>query len=368
MVAIPVVLSYFIRNTKMSSRRFYVLHFLLLVLAAFFGRDENEGFFNCVIVAIMIGYSSFVKFKSISKSKECPGWYFLFVMLMAYFSGIGYGTIFVSQVSIVTSILFVVGHIIYQNTFRLDLVFFENANTSNFPAKQLKTVNNFVVALTVMGVVLVMMLGLLLGGGDFGFVMTLLKAAIRGIATFVIWLIWLLGKTQKKSDMSEEPSYEPSTEQEVFSQEYIIPEGDLEKWINAAIIVIAVITLIVIFVAIFKKLNRFMSSKLDVLEDGDTIEFIKNSDYVEKYHKGKSNDKVKYASINEKYRRLYKKKVLNTIKKKKLDKPDTSLTPSELTDMYISNEEEKSSLITQYYEKARYSNEVLKDDELKIIR
>lgn len=71
------------------------------------------------------------------------------------------------------------------------------------------------------------------------------------------------------------------------------------------------------------------------------------------------------GSENEAVRQLYKKSVVKSLKK---EKPDTTLTPEELTRKTITEDVSLSEQITGLYEKARYSNEAVSKDETKQLK
>lgn len=71
------------------------------------------------------------------------------------------------------------------------------------------------------------------------------------------------------------------------------------------------------------------------------------------------------GSENEAVRQIYKKGVLKSLKN---EKPDTTLTPKELTRKTITEDISLSEQITGLYEKARYSNDPISKEETKQLK
>ncbi len=371
MVMVPVVAAHVIRNNVQGNGKFYFFHILLLAMAVIFARDENEGFFYFIVVAVLVGYSSFVRFRATSQLKECPPLYFLVVMLAAYASGKGYGTPIVSEVSVAVSALYVPCYLVYQNVARLDRVFEENRDTANFPRRQLSLVNQYIMVLAVAGILVAMGIGLFVGGGSFGFIAVPLKALARGIAYLIIGFIVLLGKFQKNGDYSDTDMSGGDEGEEFGGMGLAMPDGDLQKWINAAIIVAAILIIAVLVVLLIRALNNVMKSRMCMAVNGDKAEFIRDGDRVEALRPGRAGrprGMSGRASANQRFRRLYRSMILKNVRKNGLKSPDPSMVPSELTRSYLKGDDGRLEAITQYYQKARYSREEVDEAAIQALK
>ena len=75
---------------------------------------------------------------------------------------------------------------------------------------------------------------------------------------------------------------------------------------------------------------------------------------------------------NIQYRKLYKKYARSKkyMTKNKLSgvKPDKEMMPDEITRKLITDDEEKSSIITKNYEKARYSDSEVSKEDIEFLK
>jgi len=357
-----------LRHVKMSNRRFYIGHIVLAVAVILFGRNDNESFIYFVIAFVMINYSSFVMFKTQRSDRERPSYAFLLVMAAAYISGAVYGYAVVQNTAIAAAAGFVLLSVAHKNMFALKQVTAENVSTVNFPLSQITRVNKWILAATVILMAAAMLIALAAGGGRFGFLGDAAIVVGRYVAIFIIWLIEMLGKLTKSSSSGGQTAEDDGGDDILSYMTADNENGDIEKIINAAIIVVAVIIVIFAIIAVIKTVNAFMQGHKTVTEGRDEIEFIKKDVKKIRIVHTDRREQDSAASIDEQYRRLYKKAVRRTMKKTGKKSLPASMTPSDITLENITRDEKQAQDVTRAYETARYSPESVSKQDIDRIK
>lgn len=368
LLVIPaVVLAWCMRHIKISNRKFYMAHAIPVIATIIMGRSDNEKFLICILMLVLAGYSSYIMYRNEHADKEKPSYVMLAVMLFAFISGQSYGSKIVVYTAIVSTVVFVILSVLYDNLFRMKLVFRENAEMSDFPARRLIKVNVCIMVFTVLAILAAMFISGRIGSGDFTFLSRFGAAVARVVAIFVIWIIEMLGKFQDRA-----PQGAPRPEEDVSDRilEYMTEgsDGTIERLINAAIAVIAIIILIAVFAALFRALNRFMRKERVKTEGNDVIEFIKDENRESTIRTRKVRKERQAVSDNDRFRKMYRRAVKKGMRKNGTKTLPASMTPTEITDSNITKETALSAKITNAYEIARYSNESVTKEQIETLK
>lgn len=359
---IPVVIFYFLRQKNLVNRSFYILHGIVFVLMVLAGRTDNEKFFIAILMLFIIGFSMQAKYRSTRPDKERPAYYLAAVMIYAYISGKVYGSDYVIMTAIVLLFVYVLLSVLHNNIFRMGLVYSENSKTANFPGRQLNKVNSFIMIITLVLMTLAMLVVFGIGKGHFWWLTDIIIVIGRIFIYLFLWFLELLGKLQPKASSDKKEVFEEG--EDILTYVTGNSDGNFEKIMNAFIIFAGLMVVIISLYFVFKYLHYYMRKKEAVKEGSDTIEFIKNKDSYD-FRKKTLRSKEILKSNNEKFRQRYKKTVLTRIKKEKMSAPNNAFMPSDITKGYITSEDSKSELITEIYEKARYSDEEISGEEMK---
>ena len=117
--------------------------------------------------------------------------------------------------------------------------------------------------------------------------------------------------------------------------------------------------IIYILVHYIKNFNRTKKQGFDI------VEFVKPKEEKEYVKKAYTKNHYKESKSVKSVRKIYKMAIL---KGTKGDVPDCSCLPSKLTKDNITEDEIKAAAITQIYEKARYSEEKITEEETDLIK
>lgn len=368
MVVIPAAAAWYLRHRKISNRRFYLCHAFLLIAAFLAGRNDNERFFYCILMLLLIFYSSYVMYKNERPDKERPTYFVLVIMVAGLIAGKNSQNEVIINTSLATAALFVILAVIYDNIFSISLVFSENKNTVNFPDRQFLAVNRYIMFITVVVMLAVMALMSEAGNRDFSFLGEFGIVIGRAAATFIIWLIELLGKLQGKTVESQErPEGDASDELLGYFTEGN-GDGSIEKIINAVIIVAAVIIIAAIITALIKVINRYMRRDHIKQEGNDTIEFIKKGESKSRIPSEKKRREASVSTDNEQFRKLYKRYAGRGMRRLWKGEIPVSMTPTDITIKGIVSDESEAEEITRAYEIARYSEASVTKDDIKNLK
>lgn len=366
-VVAAVIFMWILRHIKISKRKFYICHAIPAAAAVIMGRSDSESFLTCILMLLLAAYSSYIMYRSERPDKERPSYFMLAVMLLAFVSGGTYNSGIVIYTSVASTAAFVVLSVLYENLFRMKLVFRENQNMSDFPAARLIKVNGFIMLFTLLVMLAAMFLFKKAGSGDFTFLSSLGIAVGRAVATFIIWLIEMLGKFQ---DKAPEGQPVPDNDTKDMLLEYMTSgsDGTIEKIINSVIAVAAIIILAAAFIAFVRAIGRFMRKEQAKREGNDIIEFVKDETKESTVKTDKAKTEQPVSSDNERFRKLYRGAVKKQMKKDKRKSLPVSMTPADITNSNITSKAPYSDEITAAYETARYSQESVTKEQIEQLR
>lgn len=249
---------------------------------------------------------------------------------------------------------------ISNNVHKLEDLLRIHSDNSSFPLREIRRINGLIIASITLLIVLAAALfyagdySQVNGGFAIGFVI-LFKNIMR-----IILFLW--GHTGKESSYTE-PVKETEAETKTFKNrlegqnvENPFPEALAEAF-GALLAAIVIVTIIYIFVTYLKNYKSAKQVKLDY------VEYIRPNETKERDKKSQKTVKQKESREVRSVRKIYKKMVLDS--KKKID---SRLSPSQITKAYITDLDSSSRKITQIYEKARYSENAISDEEIDFLK
>lgn len=259
------------------------------------------------------------------------------------------------------SILFVLLALIHNNANYMYQIFQLNKDKADFPAGQLKYVNKYV---NIISIVLIMISMLAFYNGQYGNMFSLVQSGAYQIARFLVGaFLFLLGLGGSDGEIKE-PIEEKKDSQDFFDGtklEYTdspIMEAIAET-LGFLLILAIFAGIIYILVHYIKNFNRTKKQGFDV------VEFIKPKEEKERIKEVSEKNSYKESKSVKSVRKIYKMAVL---KGTKGNVPNLSSLPSKLTKDNITEDEIKAETITQIYEKARYSEEKITEEEINLIK
>jgi heme/copper-type cytochrome/quinol oxidase subunit 1 len=142
---------------------------------------------------------------------------------------------------------------------------------------------------------------------------------------------------------------------------------------NALMEVAAITAIIGIFIWIIYAIVKYAKNFGRSLDDDvDEVEYLNKASEKEQYGIKPEKEREPADKNNIQYRKLYKKYARSKkyMTKNKLSgvKPDKEMMPDEITRKLITDDEEKSSIITKNYEKARYSDSEVSKEDIEFLK
>lgn len=359
---IPVTIAaYFARRYIKSSEAFILVHILFVVGAFFIGTGEREKFIiTGIIVALCIVSMVFRSHKDEKGHEKIPAAY-IFVFLIEYYSGYASQNGVVMEFTIWCAVLYVILYLLYINFTRLEDLFFINSGKANFPEKRITSTNVIIMCFSTFAVLIGM---LLFYSGPFGNIFVILKNA------FLKFLSWILKFFLKDTGEEIESEFEytlPTEESESETESNAKPvEMPFKDFLNALLVIIGIVLVAVIVVLIVIAIKKALTNVVNMRStDADEIENIdEDIDERAESPKKKRRDEINDTDLNLKTRKIYKKHVKSAQNTK--GAPHNSDVPSDITQLFADGED--ADMVTDIYEKARYSNETVTKDEVEIVK
>jgi heme/copper-type cytochrome/quinol oxidase subunit 2 len=387
-ILVPIVLMYILRHKVRIFFLFVFIHLFIPVGLMLLGNNTDERVLFFIIGGIMISYSIRLKSRMIEKttltnkadiegnsldedqeerrrilvSSERISIWLVSVMALGYFLGAVQHISMLMEIEAVLTVIFVIGQVLYNDFKQLNNVYILHGNKSEFPHQQIRRVN-FVM---IIGVVLLVLLGMLLFyNGKYGNIFTILGDAFLSLLGPIVWFILfvmrLLGKMSNTMQVPQEET--TSTADELTTLDVEPPQNHPAMNAFAAAVGTLIVCAIIVFaiLMIVRFARRFKRARQD---GNDFIENVKEEKKKNKFTHTKHIIK-KETSNQSKARKVYKNRVKKGFGK---SAPDKRLIPEELTKKAITDNEEVAGIITDIYEKARYSDQEISREELENIK
>ncbi len=386
-VAVGVIVGFLARKFVNRFFIFMLIHALLIAAAALGGGDGAGIGINVCVMIIFSAYSINLKNQAIDRSDfiSTPTWGiveeeeqkeaalrsmvagervhmgFLAVMFVGYLVGSVNESLITMNIEMALGVIFILLQIASRNFQRLFEVFSLNIRKNDFPAKQMWSVNKFV---NVTVIILVFIGMAVFYNGEYGNLFSILGSFFSAIVKYLVRaLIFLLGIFGKEGGTSQvvTQTYTEATEETVILEE---PQGS--QVLDALFYAVGFVLILAAVLAMLYMIKRYVSNFNKSRKQGmDYIEFIKDNGEEVETQRDESIKRKRTTREERNVRKLYKKRVLKGARGKELD---LASTPSELTRDNITRDDEIADTITYIYEKARYSDEKITDDEIKIMK
>ncbi|NLK93807.1 MAG: hypothetical protein GX275_01260 [Clostridiales bacterium] len=261
-----------------------------------------------------------------------------------------------SKIILFLGLAFILFYILYYYSRNILGFFHNNSHLKNLPIKEIVTHNMIMLLLLFVVFFIVIILSFYFNLDNV--FLAILQGIWSAIAFILRKIIYLITGTSK-----ELPEFTPTEDTPITSYDFKTPKEDfavsqrIYKFFTFVIFATICIFIIYLIYNFFK--NNFKKNKLQT----DNIEFINpknksinNSNKLTSYFFDTLNIK---GNNNIKIRKIYKNKL-----KKNKELTKKVLTPRELYNkIYVENEDMKK--LTKLYEKARYSNTICSNDDVK---
>ena len=361
MISVLVIAAYFFRKFINSFFAFYFLHVLLFVAAVFYARSGNECFIYILQVGILMTYSGHIKITTMRVSGEKIPMVGMVVMVVCYMLGMGTNNTVMIQSGLLILVLFTMAEIIYNNLNKINNVFIDNKENVDFPANQLFKVNMHMLTTSLIFVLLGMMA---FYKGPFGNIFQIIGRFFNWIICLILKL--LLHKAPLKIKEVETIATIKETKERATEGYYASNDsGSFGQLFYTLLVMFAIFITIVLIIKIVTEFKNFAKKKK---LGSDLLEFINPKKIA------KNKIKISRANIlgeeseldhNLKLRKIYKKRVKKGIGH---DKIPFNAFPEEITRKGISEDTNDIKIVTDIYEKARYSNEKVNAEEMDIMK
>jgi len=363
MISVLVIASYIFRKYIDGFFTFYFMHALLFVVAIFYARSNSECFIYIVEVALLMIYSGHIKITAMKLSDEKIPMVGMALMVICYVLGLCIDNDTMIQSGLLILVLFTMTQIIYNNFDKINNVFIENRENADFPAKQLFRVNLDMLATSLIIVFMGMMA---FYSGPYGNVFEI-------IGRFFHWIIGLILKLlfrKLPNHIEIETSSTDATKESVTALResyYSVTHSgsSFDQLFYALLIMFAIFLSIFLIIKIVGDVKKFSKKKK---LGSDVIEFVmpkKMNKSRVKILRGIKLNEESQLDHNLKLRKIYKKKVKKGIGHEKIS-PNTF--PSDITKKGISEDPKDIKIVTDIYEKARYSDEKVNLEEIEIVK
>ena len=287
--------------------------------------------------------------------------YAVAIIIIGYIVGSIQNMEVLMMVEALLSIVFVLLALIHNNANYMYRIFQLNKDKADFPAGQLKYVNKYV---NIISIVLIMLSMLAFYNGKYGNMFSLVQSgAYQIIRLLISAFLFLLGLSGGDSEVKEPIKENKDPQDYIDDTELEYTDSPILEAIAEAVgflLILAIFAgIIYILVHYIKNFNRTKKQGFDI------VEFVKPKEEKEYVKKAYTKNHYKESKSVKSVRKIYKMAIL---KGTKGDVPDCSSLPSKLTKYNITEDEIKAAAITQIYEKARYSEEKITEEETDLIK
>lgn len=387
-ILIPVIASYLIRKYTNNFALFAASNVLFIVYAVIAAGTGDDIFVYVVVMIVFVMYATNLKNNSIKRTDmddmvaregadtekikeealkaslqgEHTSVAFVAIMLVGYFVGVIYESNAVMNIECMLCMVFIILQVIYHNMQQIFCVYSINNGKTEFPAKQIKTVNTFV---TVTASCFIFISMIIFYNGEYGSIVSILGRGGAALVKFLVKCFLALLRLFGQENDEVQPETEPVTEtHEEFETE--IYENDSAALLNALAEAFGVVLIAALIILIMYGIKKYVINFNKVRKQGrDTIEFIKPADSKVKLDKMEKTKKTPVSRDVKSVRKIYKNRILY---KTQGYAPDLTAMPSELTVKYITDDDIKVKKITGIYEKARYSEEEISQSDIDMMK
>jgi hypothetical protein len=368
------ILSYLIRKYTHHIWSFLILHGVALAIYLVSISDLYLKTATGIYLVILTSVSYYKK----SKEKELENTSAVLLILFVIFYITCYltGMQELLQLCFLLSIVYVLLYVVNSYLLNLEKFVFNHEGMTNIPFYQIRN-SNHVMIVFLCSLFLVTMFSFSIIPLE-----RLLSSLGRLLIRFVRYLLSFL-RFEEPMDISE-----PEEEEQMTVEDYPIPEPsrlmeiiqEIFQWLATILVIVSIIALIMY--SLYQIYQYFYRTSEE--EGKDKIEFLSPFTQKEriKRERGKMFRKLLGRSNNAQIRKFYAQAISASLT---LDtRPDKSLTPTELSSFIVPDPAEaadplaeevqvmkpkhKQKQITEFYEKARYSNEECSKEEVQFFK
>lgn len=389
LVAVPVVVTYFIRKYVHPLFLFTIIHVAFVIGAVLLGRTEAEmtAYFVSVLVVCIRSFG--IRLANVRKTEymntsrfstdiedvsedekkatlqagERMSVLYCVVMVIGSITGAAVGSTVLVNMETVLFVVFVLLSFAGNQFKELNEMFISNTGKSEFPAKRITGIN-MIMIVVVSGLMIIGML--VFYNGKYGNIFSVLGTGIMFfVKYFLKFLLAIMHEKDEEISMPEDPTDAPEEEIGEIPDDLWQENSTMSALFTAFSVVVIVALVGLVIYLIYKYARKFKTAKDD---NGDEIEFIGNSRKEERRIK-KARKQAEKADIpvNVQYRRAFKKAVLSDRKKEHDNESLVSMQPEDITKSRITSEADTAAKITGGYEKARYSDKNISKEELEFM-
>ena len=394
-VVIPVLVTYYARKHIKSYPLFICLNLVFVFIAAGLSKSDIEfAGYVCTAVAI-VAHSIRLKGLYVQKKQyenagsstdysvsgrskddmqlavgagEKLHMAYCVFMIAFYIVGSYHNNTALMGIQLFLFMAFVICQFFYSQLSELYKIFVTNEGKSEFPARRIMRIN---VGMMIIFAIFMILGMLLFYNGRYGNIFQTIGAGLMAVLKVILRiLLWLIGRGPVSEPHEEETTaatMDWNNQNDDLNQVYNNTAANALMEVVAICAIIGV--LVAIIYAIVKYAKKF-SRSLD--NDGDEVEYLNND--VQKEQNGIKLKKAREVKDknNIQYRKLYKKYARSKkyMTKNKMSGTTVSqeMMPEEITKKLITDDEEKSRIITKNYEKARYSDEEVSKDDIEFLK
>lgn len=368
------IISYIIGK---RTKHIWSLTLLHLVLLGFYLYVSHE-----IILGVLYGfYLAFLlisefrqKLKDEFPPKTNTSLLLLTIFFLMYFTGNYLELKEIKRVSLILVILFILFYLLNMYLLNFRTYFKNNEHISNIPIHQIKLSNNILIVFySSLSIIIMFLFTKLPYRNLLSSVGNTIIAILRFIFSFLFHEKKELVPPVEVAPIDYSMNSLPTDNEPSPIIDFIL---NLLFYILGILVIIVFITLIIY--GVYKLYQQFYSNKMSN-EDDETV-FISPFDKKEKLEKELKKSPLQKLSTlfgksnNEKIRKLYYKAIVRNAKSDQLEK---GLTPSKLSEYALtpastliknSVDLDKAKTLTEYYEKARYSNVDSSKEELENVK
>lgn len=358
-MGVPSAALYFTRLMARNNISLIAVHGAALVFMLFFGRDGVEKVAYTIIGIALIIYSVVLSINAKTRFGEKMPIGMIGVFILAAAVGKYARLPVLEQWAMCCGIAFIALQIIYCNLSNLNDFMVVNHEVMNFPAKQMVSVNAFI---------MIVLLAICAGGmvlSNSSYIFKMLKGIGSLLAAGIRFLVQAFVREDEKVPEIGD-TREPEDQGKLLDGLEIPEDGPWTDILNGIALVVGVIVMVAVVICIaiaFVRLLRSMQGAAG--KEGDIKEFIKPEGVFAVRLKGREAHKEDPEEPkNVQVRRLYKAAVKKNAAKRGAA-PRGNMTPAELSGAYIPIRQEEA---TKIYEKARYSDLEITKEELELMK
>ena len=358
LLAIPVVFLYIARRFIFNGFLLFIIHLLLYVVLVYIGNRANVVWsYSIVSAGLMIASIAFRTKNNLFETMPIGA---VAVFIIAMIAEHYVESSLMAKVSLYAGLAFIFIQILHYNFSNVADFILMNRERTSLPISQIIGVNSLIMTILIF----------ICGATAYLFGQRIIYIMVqqlgRWLKTAISIILRLLLPKATMPDVESIPEDIP-----IKNDLEMLPEiGETSIWAEILnkiafilgcilcilVIVFLLVKLAMLFMNLFKKMNV-------TTKEQDVKEFIFAKDIRERSIRRRTKSDLD-KKLNKKARSIYKAMVTRNASKKH-NIINASMTPTEISNLYINQERET---VTSIYEKARYGNDEVTKEEITILK